>query len=117
MSLKAKTIAFSAVALIVVGGSTYAFMSNDPLGSPDRPVSANSVDTPEQTDLAASQEILNEKDKGKVEAPAAADVKQTTSQARPAGQPPKKLTKEQLLPPLVTEAEKLEKAAQQESNF
>jgi hypothetical protein len=117
MSFKAKTIGFTAVALIVVGGGAYTFMSNDDVSSPDSPGVASSVETAEQTDMAASQDVLNDQDQGKAEVPVTAEAKQATEQVQPASQPPKTLTKKQLLPPPATEAEKLEMAAQQESNF
>jgi hypothetical protein len=117
MSFKAKTIALSAVALLVVGGSAYTFMSDDVVSTPGDPVVANSAETAEQTNPEALQVVVAEQDKGSVVAPAEVDAKQAASQVQPASQPPKKLTKAQLLPPPATEAEKLEKAAQSESNF
>ncbi len=117
MSFKAKTIAFSAVALIVVGGSAYTLMSNDEVSGPGNPVVERSAETAEQTNPEASQVVAAQQDKGSVAAPKVVDAKQAASQVPPANQPPKKLSKEQLLPPPATEAEKLEKAAQAESNF
>jgi hypothetical protein len=119
MSFQNKTIAVSAAALLAVAGGLYAFMSNDQNSGADghdtealvqtiaKPEATGSQTTPviqsvEQTDAQGANPTL-------VQQPAAPD--------QVAAQAPKKLTKQQLTPPPATEEEKLQKAAERESNF
>lgn len=117
MSFNAKIFAFSAAALLLVGGGVYTFMSNDEGNSPGDPVVASQVEAPEQPVMPTLQEVSAGQHDGKIVVSEPSEVKQATPPAQPTSQMPKKLTKEQLLPPPATEAEKMEKAAQQESNF
>jgi hypothetical protein len=119
MSSKTKIIAFSVAALLAVGGGIYAFMPSEPeiasgagqlIGSGQTGVKPEVTDSP----ISASGQST---EKAGIQATAPAAAPQPAAQAQPAVQAPKKLTKEQLMPPPATEDEKLQKAAEQESNF
>jgi type IV secretory pathway VirB10-like protein len=123
MSSKAKTIAFSVAALLAVAGGVYAFMPSDQGNAASAgPVTslaqtaAEPGATPVQT---VPDEKLSEKAKTPTEAPVT--LQPPVAPADPLSQPvaaaPKKLTRQQLTPPAPTEEEKLQKAAEQESNF
>lgn len=101
MSINAKIIALYGAALLAVGGGVYAVMLDAPTGAGVAPMQMASNDTVAVPAAVAPAAV----------APVVADP------AKPAAPAPKKLTREQLLPPPMTEAEKLQKAAEQESNF
>jgi hypothetical protein len=116
MSFKPKTIAFSAAALLAVVGGAYAFMP----GYQDRPANvgevAGSAQAAEKPEVAGTS---NGQSGEGADARAAGTVvaKQPSAKNQTVDQAPKKLTRKQLTPPPPTEEEKLQKAAEQESNF
>ncbi len=119
MPFKTKTIALTVAGLLAAGGGVYAFTS----GEPEKPASGAPVETASKA--MTSDEVKALPDNTAPEAPmtdavqpngSAAQPTTAGSQAAPAA--PKKLTREQLTPPAPkTEEEKLQKAAEQESNF
>jgi hypothetical protein len=119
MSVKNKTIAFAAVAVLAVAGGAYGFMPGDKDGS-----SASSK-APSLAQTAANQQATdphvaaNNQGSEKVasEAVNSANPKQLVTPNQPVVQATNKLTRQQLTPPPANENEKLQKAAEQESNF
>ena len=117
MSFNAKTISFSVAALLTIAGGVYAFMpsssreapESSEAAGPDQSAAARAPKDPQTTASAATSDKVDSK-----EAPAA---QQAPAAVEPAFQAPKKLTQQQLTPPPMTEDEKLQKAAEQESNF
>jgi hypothetical protein len=114
MSIKTRTIVFSLAALLAAAGGIYAFTpDNQGSVAGDKAVEA-SAQTPEPAAAASQNAVAEPVDQKTTSQPGEAAAKQP---AQPASQAPKKLTREQLMPPPMTEAEKLDKVAQQESNF
>jgi hypothetical protein len=119
MSMNAKTASLSVAALLAIAGGVYAFM---PGNSQDVPAHVAAAD-PGQ-DVAAQEpanpQLPSTKASGET---ADADRARGTAaepqpgQAQPVAAGPKKLTQQQLTPPPLTQDEKLQKAAEQESNF
>jgi hypothetical protein len=116
MSFKPKTIAFSVAALLAAAGGIYAFMSGDQGGTSGGKEIAGSASAAAKPEIASSPSEQS-RDNTAVQDTDAAVAKQPTAKDQPDGQAPKKLTKKQLTPPPLTEEEKLQKAAEQESNF
>jgi hypothetical protein len=118
MSSKTKVIALSVGALLAIGGGIYAVIpGNDPTQSVNaQGASAQQVaaepDAPETRQLPV--EPSKAKDEGQT---STATVAGSQKQPLPSVQAPKKLTREQLTPPPATEEEKLQQAAERESNF
>jgi type IV secretory pathway VirB10-like protein len=114
-----KTIAFSVAALMAVAAGAYTLMPNDEQSSAagqdaegleQAAAKAEPTDTPKSV---AGNSGANA-DAKEVNAP---PVQQPSAQNQPVVPAPKKLTTQQLTPPIATEEEKLQKAAEQESNF
>jgi hypothetical protein len=116
MSFKPKTIAFSVAALLAAAGGIYAFMPGDQGGASGSREVAGSAQDAAKPEIASSPSAQSG-DNTAVQDTDAAVAKQPTAKDQPDGQAPKKLTKKQLTPPPLTEEEKLQKAAEQESNF
>jgi hypothetical protein len=117
MSLKVKLIAFSSVALIAAVAGIYAFAPDSQNGIAPNPESA--AVQAEQSEQPAQKAVDKDASAQAPKASAAPDP-QTTTKPSAAVAPPqtsRKLTREQLMPPPMTEGEKLQKAAEQESNF
>ncbi len=118
MSSKAKVVALSVGVLLAVGGGIYAVM---PGSGPDQANGTQVSDGP----AVAAQPDSQGTPQPTAGSSAAEDGAQPGTAAvagspAPAPQPqqqPKKLTREQLTPPPATEEEKLQKAAERESNF
>ncbi|MGL5837213.1 MAG: hypothetical protein ACRCY3_01780 [Sphingorhabdus sp.] len=107
-----KTAVFSVAAFIAVGGSMYAFMLEDRAASSDKRTNADSVQIAADPDISALQQAPIKQSEGTT------DNQKATAEPTQASEPtPKKLTREQLAPPPLSEAEKLQRAAEQESNF
>jgi hypothetical protein len=119
MSFKVKTIAFSAAGLLAAAGGIYAFMpdnqesasgSREIVGSVQTVAPADLINLPSTTDKRVGEQGVAQ----------GTDTTAATKQSakdQPESQAPKKLTRQQLLPPPATEDEKLQKAAEQESHF
>jgi hypothetical protein len=119
MPFKSKAIAISVAALLVAGGGAYAFLSGDHANEPGDNEAAAIVQTNAKLEANDAQTAPNgasskQTDASKTDTPAA---QQPAAQGQMASQTPKKLTRQQLTPPPATENEKLQKAAEQESNF
>jgi hypothetical protein len=123
MSSKAKTIAFSVAALLAVAGGVYAFMPSEQGNAASAGPVTNLAQTAAERGATPVQTVPDEKLSEKAKAPteAAVTLQPPVAPADPLSQPvaaaPKKLTRQQLTPPAATEEEKLQKAAEQESNF
>lgn len=119
MSFNTKAVALSVAGLLAVAGGLYAFMPPGQDGAASNGKAAASV---QSVAIADAPNPVASKDKQSgTEATAqgsdAAAAPKQSSQDQTATQAPKKLTRAQLTPPPATENEKLEKAAEQESNF
>lgn len=119
MSFKVKIIAFSAAGLLAAAGGIYAFMpdnqesasgSREIVGSVQTVATADVINPPSTTDKRVGEE-------GVARATDTTAAPRQSPKDQPESQSPKKLTRQQLLPPPATEDEKLQKAAEQESNF
>jgi hypothetical protein len=117
MSFKTKTIAVSAVALLAVVGGAYAFMPAGQDKSSENAEVINTVQVVEPPMANSAPVATSGNEQAEVSAKAAAAAPEVAPKDKSAAQTPKKLTREQLTPPPLTEEEKLQKAAQQESNF
>lgn len=119
MSLKTRTIAFSVAALLAGAGGIYAFMPNDPEAVSENGETIGSAQTEAKPDVTDAPGAAGgpSSEKASVQNGNVAVTQQPVALAKPAAQVPKKLTREQLIPPPASEDEKLQKAAQQESNF
>jgi hypothetical protein len=119
MSIKNKTIAFAAVALIAVAGGAYAFMPSDQAGSSASSKPVKVAQTGANQQATDPQVAANNQGSEKVasEAVNSANPKQLVTPNQPVVQATNKLTRQQLTPPPANENEKLQKAAEQESNF
>ncbi len=120
MSVKSKTIAVAVAGLLAVAGGIYAYSADDQVSAPsDIKIAASGQVAAQPTTPATQDQTTAPSVKaGEVQAPAAAVAGAgTATQAQPTAPAPKKLTKQQLTPPAPTEAEKLQKAAEGESNF
>jgi hypothetical protein len=125
MSSKAKTIAFSVAALLAVAGGVYAFMPSDQANVASAGPVASLAQTALEPGAAPVPAAFDEKPEEKVKVEAPVTMQPPVAAAQPSTQPlaqpvaaaPKKLTRQQLTPPAPTEEEKLQKAAEQESNF
>jgi hypothetical protein len=116
MSMNAKTISLSAAALLAIAGGAYAFMPG------------SSQDVSESVAIGQEAAVRGSTD-AQMPSTAAIDTKAGAESAngivapplpgqeQPIAAAPKKLTQRQLTPPPLTEDEKLQKAAEQESNF
>jgi hypothetical protein len=114
MSMKTKTIVVSLAAFLAAVGGIYAFAPGHQGSASGGDEAGDSVQSPKPA-ATASQDAKSEP-LGEKTASQGGDA--TAKQpAQPAIQVAKKLTREQLMPPPMSEAEKLDKAAQQESNF
>lgn len=111
MSHKSRNIALSAAAVLLVAGGAYSFMGDTPdaVSYSADPMVSSLVDAKPAAPSAENT----------VNAPVSqkADGAAQTPLAEPVAPVQKKLTKQQLTPPPATEDEKLQKAAEQESNF
>lgn len=111
MSFKYKNIALSAAAILLVVGGTYSVLS-------DRPDAiSTSAKTVEPAPAKANPPPSGAKIPVNTHASQHSNVPASMPPAQPVAPVQKKLTKQQLTPPPVTEDEKLQKAAEQESNF
>lgn len=119
MSLSAKTIAVSAIALLAVAGGLYASMPGGQESDPNNSAPMTSAQTVAETKAKNSQDVANGQITSNANAKStnAIVAAQTDAAGQPANQAPKKLTRAQLTPPPATEEEKLQRAAEQESNF
>jgi hypothetical protein len=125
MSSKAKTIAFSVAALLAVAGGVYAFMPSEQGNAASAGPVTNLAQTAAEPGASPVQAAFDEKPEEKVKVEAPVTLQTPVAVAQPSAQPlaqpvaaaPKKLTRQQLTPPAPTEEEKLQKAAEQESNF
>jgi nitrate/TMAO reductase-like tetraheme cytochrome c subunit len=119
MSIKNKTIALSAVALVVVAGGAYAFMPSDKDASYTSSNAGNVAQPAANQQTTDTQATPNNQNTKKVEGETvkATDPKELTKPDKPVAQAPKKLTKQQFAPPPMTEDEKLRKAAEEGNNF
>jgi hypothetical protein len=119
MSFKFKTIAISVIALSAVGGGIYAASSDTQNSTPQSTETADAGNGDAKTAAPGSQDTpaAQNVQKTGAQSPAAAVTPQPGKADQPASPTPVKLTQKQLTPPAATEAEKLQKAAEQESNF
>ena len=114
MSFKPKIIVLSVAALIAAGGGLYASMPGDPESAPGSRNNIDLVQSVAQADVTGRQETANapHDDSAKT-----GNASATAAQAPVANEAPKKLTRQELTPPPASEEEKLQKSAEQESNF
>jgi hypothetical protein len=112
MSTKTKTLAFSVAALLAAGGGYYALMPQDH-GSGFQ---GNDIPAPAQNAKPVAADLQQAEGATAMGKPVD-QSKEAPAPKPPVQQAPQKLTKEQLMPPPLSENEKLDKAAQQESNF
>lgn len=118
MAFKSKYIALSVAALLVGAGSLFAFMPDTPKGVANDPgTSTGQTTVPNSPAVENSTSEQSEKSADFHSENAARTLQPAGKEQSLAGQTPKKLTRQQLLPPPATEDEKLQKAAEQESNF
>jgi hypothetical protein len=119
MPFKSKAIAISVAALLVAGGGAYAFLSDDNANKPVDNEAAATVQTSAKPEANNAQSTSSGASSEQTDAPKtdAPTAQQPPAQGQMASQAPKKLTRQQLTPPPATEDEKLQKAAEQESNF
>lgn len=118
MLFKSRIIAFSAAAVLAVAGGVYALMPDAAQNSSSTGNNAVLDQTAAKTDVVIAQKTVGGPSHDEAKNPGAnvtAD-QQPASQAQPV-QAPKRLTKQQLMPPPLSEDEKLQKAAELESNF
>ncbi len=118
MLFRAKNIAFSAAALLVAAVGVYTFMPDQAQSPSSAPGDALLGQPPVKAEVLASQNVTSGPDSHETTAQNA----NTEAAGIPANQDqpvqaPKKLTRQQLTPPPMTEDEKLQKAAEQQSNF
>lgn len=116
MSFNAKTIAVSAAVLLTAAGGLYAFMP-DRETAPKNRASVSSTRTIAEAKPESPQAGANGPNVAEAKGADATVAAQPGAAEQPASQAPKKLTRAQLTPPPATEEEKLQKAAEQESNF
>jgi hypothetical protein len=115
MSFKVKAISLSVCAVLVAAGGAYSFMSD----SPQNATTGTAASAPVQPVAQSAEPQAPKSGEVAVDNPAGADVTGSPAAVgdKPVVNAPKKLTREQLMPPPETAEEKLQKAAQQESNF
>lgn len=119
MPLKAKAIAFSVAVLLAGAGGVYAFMPTSQQSASDASKTAapmQDVATAVATDPVSTLEEQASQGAVAPETDINAAPKQPKND-RPVNPPSTKLTRQQLMPPPATEDEKLQKAAEMESNF
>ncbi len=119
MSFKPKIIVLSVAAFIAAAGGYYASMPGGAESDPDDRNNIKSLQRVAQADATGGPEAVS--------APRAEDVKAVNASATVEQSPvvqgpvaieaPKKLTRQQLTPPPASDEEKLQKSAEQESNF
>lgn len=114
MLSRTKIIALPVAALLAVGGGIYAFAPDEPQSPSGTAPALEPAEVAEKPDAVAPQQA--QVGHGAAKDPTAVAAQQNPQASVPS-QAPKKLTRQQLAPPPLTEAEKLEKAAEQESNF
>lgn len=117
MSLKPKTIAISVTALLVAAGGAYVFMPDDKQASAPSSEISNSIEATSAPIGSQSQADASAKASKTVDGQSASATPQPIVQPKAPTPAPKTLTRQQLTPPPMTEDEKLQKAAEQESNF
>jgi hypothetical protein len=116
MSFRPKIIAISVTAFLAVVGGGYALMPDENDGAANVRETVSSAQAPASRDVVDSSSRQSGDGADLQGAPAAVATRPST-ESQPVGQAPAKLTKRQLTPPPATEEEKLQKAAEQESNF